>query len=119
MVQGLSAISVELARVWGIPSTAVAEWNVCKYMARANDPLPYRKIVGRIFADTEQLEQWAQRQVKTHETQPQQEPQAEKAEQAKPTQQAPRTQRTEQPTKRGQAQQPKRSGQPVRNRLGK
>lgn len=105
-LEGLSAISVELARIWRIPS--VAEWNVCKYMARSSDPLPYRKIVGRIYADVLELQQWAERQVKRQPPQPPQN------DQPRPAQQTTRSPRTAQPVRSSQAQQSKRTATPSR-----
>lgn len=66
-VSGLSAVSLELARLWGVVN--VEEWNVCKYMAREHDPLPHRKVVGRIFVNIEELSVWAARQVRRRELQ--------------------------------------------------
>jgi hypothetical protein len=67
-LDGLKAISVELARLWG--REQIGESSVSKYLVRATDPMPHLRVASRIYVDQLELEQWAARQVHRQEPKP-------------------------------------------------
>lgn len=67
-IDGLKAISVELARLWG--RSQISESSVSKYLIRMTDPMPHLRVASRIYVDEVELAEWAARQVHRQEPNP-------------------------------------------------